>query len=134
MHETYFLSQNLAFLGIYIFNGEFDTFSSYIGGFVPLGINIYEDFATLFSYLGGFVTFCIALMISLSPFCIYICEEFTTLFPYPSDFVRLDICIYIEYSKRICNAFWGHFISYQFLSSKMGGILCVLWNTKLAHH
>jgi hypothetical protein len=73
-------------------------------------------------------------MISLSPFCIYICEEFTTLFPYPSDFVRLDICIYIEYSKRICNAFWGHFISYQFLSSKMGGILCVLWNTKLAHH
>ncbi len=44
----------MAFLGIYILDGEFDTFS-YLGGFVPLDIYIYGDFATLFPYLDGFV-------------------------------------------------------------------------------
>jgi hypothetical protein len=105
MHETYFLSQNLAFLGIYIFDGEFDT---------------------LFSYLGGFERFYIPFTTSLSPSCIYIHEEFTTLFPYPSGFVRLDIYIYIKYSKKIYDAFGRHLISHQFPSSKVGGILCVL--------
>jgi hypothetical protein len=71
MHETYFLSQNLAFLGIYIIVGEFDTFFSYLGGFVPLGIYIYGDLATLFLYLDGFVRFCITFTTSLSPTCIY---------------------------------------------------------------
>jgi len=126
MIETYFLSQNLAFLGIYIFDGEFDTLFSYLGGFVPFGIYIYEDFATLFPYLGGFERFCIPFTTSLSPSYIYIHEEFTTLFPYSSGFVRLDIYIYIKYSKKIYNAFGRHLISHQFPSSKMGGILCVL--------
>jgi hypothetical protein len=134
MHETYFLSQNLAFLGIYIFNGEFDTLFSYLGGFVSLGINIYEDFATPFPYLGGFLRLCIALMMSLSPY-IYICEEFTTLFPYPIGFVRLGIYIYIEYSEKFAMHL-EHLISHQFPSSKMGGILCVLLllNAKLVCH
>jgi len=66
-------------------------------------------------------------MMSLSPSYIYIPKEFTTLFPiYPSGFISLGIYIYIEYSKKISNAFGGHFISHQLPSSKMGGILCVL--------
>jgi len=111
---------------LYIWWGVSHTFS-YLGGFVPLGIYIYEDFTTFFSYLGGFVRFCITFMMSLSPSCIYIPKEFTTLFPiYPSGFISLGIYIYIEYSKKISNAFGGHFISHQLPSSKMGGILCVL--------
>jgi hypothetical protein len=99
MHETYFLSQNLAFLCIYILEREFDFFS-YLGGFVPLGIYIYGDFATLIPYLHGFVRFCITFMTSLSPVA-YFHEEFTTLFPYPGSFVRLSIYIYIKHSNKI---------------------------------
>jgi len=110
MHETYFLSQNLAFLGIYKFNGEFDTLSSYLGGFVSLGINIYEDFVTLFPYLGGFLRLCIALMISLSPY-IYICEEFTTLFPYPIGFCKIWHLHLHRVLREICNAFGAPYIA-----------------------
>jgi hypothetical protein len=70
MHETYFLSQNLAFLGIYILDGEFDTFS-YLGGFVPLGIYIYGEFVTLVPYLDGFVRFCIYIYNESVSCCIY---------------------------------------------------------------
>ncbi len=100
MHETYLLSHNLAFLGIYFFDGEFDTFFSYLDGFVTLSIYIYGDFATLVPYLDGFVRFCITFPTSLSPIA-YIHEVFTTLFPYPGGFVRLNIYIYIKHSKKI---------------------------------
>jgi hypothetical protein len=124
MHETYFLSQNLAFLGIYIFNGEFDTLFSYLDGFVSHGINIYEDFATLFSYLGGFLRLCIALMTSLSLSYIYIYEEFTTLFPYPSGFVRLGI--YIEYSEKFAMHL-EHLILHPISLLKNGrDIMCII--------
>ncbi len=89
----------MAFLGIYILDGEFDTFS-YLGGFVPLGIYIYREFVTLVPYLDGFVRFCIIFTMSLSVVA-YIHEEFTTLFPYPGGFVRLSIYIYIKHSKKI---------------------------------
>ncbi len=88
----------MTFLGIYILDGEFDTFS-YLGGFMPLGIYIYGEFVTLVPYLGGFVRFCIIFTMSLSVVA-YI-EEFTTLFPYPGGFVQLSIYIYIKHSEKI---------------------------------
>jgi hypothetical protein len=99
MHETYFLSQNLAFFGIYILDGESDTFS-YLGGFVALGIYIYGEFATLVPYLDGFVRLYITFTTSL-PTVAYIHEEFTSLFPYPGGFVRLSIYIYTKHSEKI---------------------------------
>jgi hypothetical protein len=151
MHETYFLSQNLAFLGIYIFDGEFDTFFSYLGGFVPFGIYIYENFATFFPYLGGFERFCIPFMTNLSPFCIYIHEEFTTLFPYPGGVVRLDIYIYIKFVVHLEGTLYptnfplrkleGYYVYYskvgRFLHLKVGIIslllLCLMIYINLVH-
>jgi len=69
-------------------------------------------------------------MMSLSPSCTYTPKEFTTFFPiYLGGFVSLGIYIYIEYSEKKINAFGGHFISHQLPSSKMGGILCVLFKS-----
>ncbi len=89
----------MAFLGIYILDWEFDTFS-YLGGFVPLGIYIYGEFLTLVPYLDGFVRFCITFTMNFLVVA-YIHEEFTTPFPYPGGFVRLSIYIYIKHSEKI---------------------------------
>jgi hypothetical protein len=56
MHETYFLSQNLAFL----------AFIYLMGSLSPSCIYIHEDFTTLFPYLGGFVRLDIYIYIKYS--------------------------------------------------------------------